>query len=404
MYVIRLNRVSRNITVQNIRKTIKLTQVRRKMVLTQTGRVGPQGETGPTGATGATGAKGDKGDTGVGVAPGGTIGQVLAKNSNIDYDTEWVDQSGGGGAVDSVNGETGTVVLDTDDVADTATNRYTDDTAIARLANTSGTNTGDQDLTPYFNKGTDDTDDITVGTTNKFATASEKTKLGYISVTQAVDLDTMESDIANKQPLDADLTALAAAGNSGVLTATTASFTTADETKLDGIEAGAEVNNISDANATDLTDGGVTTLHSHTVTKSDVGLGNVDNTSNATERAAVAALTNKRITKRVTSITSSATPTINTDDCDWVDITALATAITDMSTNLSGTPTNKQSLVFEIKDDGTPRALAWGSAFVAGGAALPTTTVANKILTVGFFYSTANSLNKWRCIASALEA
>lgn len=47
---------------------------------------------------------------------------------------------------------------------------------------------------------------------------------------------------AGYQPLDADLTALAAAGNSAVLAATTASFLTADETKLDGIEAGAEVN------------------------------------------------------------------------------------------------------------------------------------------------------------------
>jgi len=33
--------------------------------------------------------------------------------------------------------------------------------------------------------------------------------------------------------------------------------------KLDGIEASAEVNNISDGNATDLTDGGDTTLHDH---------------------------------------------------------------------------------------------------------------------------------------------
>jgi len=54
--------------------------------------------------------------------------------------------STGGGAVDSVNGQTGTVVLDTDDINDTATNRYTTDTDITRLANTSGTNTGDQDL------------------------------------------------------------------------------------------------------------------------------------------------------------------------------------------------------------------------------------------------------------------
>lgn len=40
-------------------------------------------------------------------------------------------------------------------------------------------------------------------------------------------------------------------------------MTIAQATKLDNIEAGAEVNNISDVNATDLTDGGVTTLHTH---------------------------------------------------------------------------------------------------------------------------------------------
>ena len=47
---------------------------------------------------------------------GGTTGQVLAKKSNTNYDTEWVNQSGGGGAVDSVNGKTGTVVLTASDV------------------------------------------------------------------------------------------------------------------------------------------------------------------------------------------------------------------------------------------------------------------------------------------------
>lgn len=39
-----------------------------------------------------------------------------------------------------------------------------------------------------------DTDDLTEGA-NKFATAAEKTKLGYITVTQAVDLDTIESRV-----------------------------------------------------------------------------------------------------------------------------------------------------------------------------------------------------------------
>lgn len=51
-----------------------------------------------------------------GVPSGGTTGQVLAKKTNTNYDLEWVNQSGGGGAVDSVNGQTGTVVLDASDV------------------------------------------------------------------------------------------------------------------------------------------------------------------------------------------------------------------------------------------------------------------------------------------------
>jgi hypothetical protein len=113
--------------------------------------------------------------------------------------------------------------------------------------------------------------------------------------------------------------------------------------------------------------------------------------------------TNKRITSRVTSLTSSATPTVDSDATDLVDITALATAITNMSTNFSGTPTNGQKIMFRIKDDGTARAISWGTNFVAGGVALPTTTVLSKILTVGFMYNTANSLNKWMCIASAQE-
>ncbi len=112
--------------------------------------------------------------------------------------------------------------------------------------------------------------------------------------------------------------------------------------------------------------------------------------------------TNKRNTARVTTITSSATPTINTDNCDCVTITALAAAISTMSTNLSGTPNNFDKLIFRIKDDGNARALAWGASFVAKGVALPTTTVVSKLLTVGFIYDTVATT--WGCVASAQEA
>lgn len=112
-------------------------------------------------------------------------------------------------------------------------------------------------------------------------------------------------------------------------------------------------------------------------------------------------LTNKRITKRVTTITSHATPTVNTDNCDVVTITAQAEAITSMTTNLSGTPTNFQTLIFRILDDGTGRAITWGATFQAMGIDLPTTTTSSKVLTVGFLYDTVDS--KWGCVAVAEE-
>lgn len=55
------------------------------------GFAGPQGPRGPQGFTGVAGP------AGAGVATGGTAGQVLAKNSNSDYDTGWIDSTGGGG-------------------------------------------------------------------------------------------------------------------------------------------------------------------------------------------------------------------------------------------------------------------------------------------------------------------
>ena len=51
------------------------------------------------------------------------------------------------------------------------------------------------------------------------------------------------------QPLDADLTALAAAGNSTTLSAVTAAYTTAEASKLAGIEAAADVTDTTNVTA-----------------------------------------------------------------------------------------------------------------------------------------------------------
>lgn len=56
-----------------------------------------------------------------------------------------------------------------------------------------------------------------------------------------------------------------------------AEFVAGDAAKLAGIEAGAETNNISDTHATDLTDGGATTLHKHDHGEQD-GLSDDDHT------------------------------------------------------------------------------------------------------------------------------
>lgn len=93
--------------------------------------------------------------------------------------------------------------------------------------------------------------------------------------------------------------------------------------------------------------------------KTDLSLNNVDNTSDSTKNSATVTLTNKRITPRITTITSSATPTINTDNCDAVTITALATNITSMTSSLSGTPNNFDKLIIRFKDDGTARTISW---------------------------------------------
>jgi len=50
------------------------------------------------GAAGPTGSQGPIGPVGVGVVTGGFTGQVLAKKTNADYDTEWITGGGGGGS------------------------------------------------------------------------------------------------------------------------------------------------------------------------------------------------------------------------------------------------------------------------------------------------------------------
>ena len=120
----------------------------------------------------------------------GDVADVLAIASLSPLVTEWVPQSGGGGGV--------TLEQVQDDLGNTSL--------------VAGTG-----ITKTYNDGAN-------------------------TITLAVTASTY-------QPLDSDLTTIAAANNGSVLAATTASFLTADESKLDGIEALADVTDATNVEA-----------------------------------------------------------------------------------------------------------------------------------------------------------
>ena len=109
-------------------------------------------------------------------------------------------------------------------------------------------------------------------------------------------------------------------------------------------------------------------------------------------------LTNKRVTPRVSTAISSATPTINTDNVDIYGLTAQAVNITSFTTNLTGTPTDGQKLWVYIVGTAA-RSITWGASFESSTATLPTTTVTTNRLDIGFVWNAVT--NKWRCVGSA---
>lgn len=144
------------------------------------------------------------------------------------------------------------------------------------------------------------------------------------------------------------------------------------EISLAQILVGADVSSVNDANITDEREFAAI--------------------PNAVYLTLIQTLTNKRITKRVVTIASSATPTPNGDITDIYKITALAEAAEFAAP--TGTPTNGQMLLIRIKDNGTARALSWNAIYRAGtDIALPTTTVVSKTMYVLFIYNSADI--KW---------
>lgn len=102
-----------------------------------------------------------------------------------------------------------------------------------------------------------------------------------------------------------------------------------------------------------------------------------------------------RFNRRVTSITSSATPTPNSATTDLFAITALAVGATFAAP--TGTPKDGQQLMMRVKDSGTAQALAYNAIYRAStDLPLPTSTVLSKTLYMGWLYNANDT--KWDLI------
>lgn len=102
--------------------------------------------------------------------------------------------------------------------------------------------------------------------------------------------------------------------------------------------------------------------------------------------------------KTVVTVVAAATPAINTDNGDVFVITGQNANITSLTTNLTGSPNNKDMFLLEITDNGTPRTIAPGAKFAgtANNSLTGLTTTANKKLMLLWQWDTG--LNVWELV------
>jgi hypothetical protein len=193
---------------------------------------------------------------------------------------------------------------------------------------------------------------------------------------------------------------------------TNKAYTATEKTKLADVASGATANTGTVTTASVVSANGfagsvaaATTAPAITISTSITGVlkGNGTAISAATAGTdyltpgATQTVTATRITPRIGTTTSTATPSIDCGLYDQYNITALAVAIT--SVTITGTPTDGQKLLIRIKGDATPRTIAWGASFVSSGSGtLLATTAASKTHNVGLIYDSAAA--KWVCVAS----
>jgi hypothetical protein len=374
------------------------------------GPAGVKGDTGLTGATGPAGAKGDTGNTGATGAQG-IQGPAGAKGDTGD--------TGPAGAASTVAGPTGPKG-DTGDTGPAGTTNYNELTNLPDLTVLATKTYADNAATTAVAAAIDSAP-ATLNTLNELAAAINDDASFASTVTTA---------LGTKAPIDSPTFTGTVAGitksmvglsNVDNTTDALKPISTATQTALDAKLASATASTtyetitnvalkapIANPTFTGTVAG---------ITKSMVGLGSVDNTTDAAKPISTATqtaldaklssataastyitasstttLTNKRLTNRVTTVADSATPTPSADTDDMYIITGLTQTATFGAP--TGTPTQGQKIVVRVKDNGTARTLAWNAIYRASSdLSLPTATVANKTMYLGFIYNSTDS--KW---------
>ena len=189
---------------------------------------------------------------------------------------DWTELQTPTDSVLSVNGETGTVTLTTGDLTEDTNKKYVSDAQLVVIGNTSGTNTGDDPASDIaYNSTTWNTNSdsatknalrdkfvtndaiIALNTAKNTYPSADSTKVGHISVTQDVNLDTMESNITTNNskvsyPGSANATELNIL-DGATLTTTEINYvdgvTSAIQTQINGKQAimGSDDNYVTDA-------------------------------------------------------------------------------------------------------------------------------------------------------------
>jgi hypothetical protein len=176
---------------------------------------------GERGSNGSNGPRGDKGDTGVGIAVGGTTGQVLTKVSNTDYDTTWTTPSGGGGSgtVTSVAATAGTGISVTGSPITTSGTLNITNTAPDQIvAIASGTGISVTGTYPNFsiaNTAPSSGGTVTSITAGTGLTGGTITSSGTIAIDSTVTTNSGTQTLTNKR---VNPRAVAAGSTSGTLT------------------------------------------------------------------------------------------------------------------------------------------------------------------------------------------